>query len=318
MAKSIYVGLHTVNTDTPIIKKVEEVVVKNSSNAIKIVQGIYVKDDNGAIKQTYERLRTVTFAQDGTNEVLTGQDRVFAADQNNAFYNIKLNDYFSADDKRGKCMVIIKSGVYLLPSNTSNYGLDTGSSYGNHILDIVQNGKIYGAGGAGGAGGDGNGGTAAAGASGKAAIYIATDISMTLTGEISGGGGGGGGGAGDHDDDFWGDESAGGGGGGGGQCFGAGGAKSTYGTDGANGTAATAFEPGYGGKGGGDSDGSLFGGSGATAGTGGTGGIPGSAGTRGGAATSGDSPGYPGAGGAKGNKYKNQGSWKVNGTVATT
>lgn len=323
MAKSIYIGLHSDSNDTPIVKKVEEIAIKAASNStsdfpIKIVQGIYRKDDNGAIKQVYERKRTVTFTQNGNLETLTGQDRVFAADADNAFYNIKLNDYFSTDDKRGQCTVTIDNGVYLVPSNSWSYGLHTGSYYNDFTLKIYNNGTIYGAGGAGGNGRN-SGGTGYNGSNGEAAIYLNTDIDLINTGIIAGGGGGGGAGGNAFDDDCCGssDEIAGGGGGGGGQCFGTGGKGSTYGIDGKKGENATFLNPGYGGAGGNHK-------SQAIGGDGGNGGTPGSNGARGGSGDTDDGP-YGetnswagGSGGTKGKKYKNQYQWKVNGSIPTT
>jgi hypothetical protein len=316
-SKTIHVAIHEVldangEENDAIIKKVEEVVVKNASGAIKIIQSIHIKNDNGSIKQVYERLRTVEFANQYATAVTTGQDRRYTADSNNNFYDIDLDNYFNVDDKRGRCKITINSGVHLIPTSAAKYGIRTGGSYGKYILEIINEGDILGFGGAGGRGGSDGGGNGAAGGDGSPAFLVEADVTLSGSGNILGGGGGGGGGAGARDDDFWsGDENAPGGGGGGGQCYGPGGDYGSGSARGATaGSAGTDTSPGYGGAGGYDS-----GYPGARAGAGGAGGAVGQDGQRGYEDTEGDSGGSAGLGGDSGDRYINPSSYKINGAI---
>ena len=155
-------------------------------------------------------------------------------------------------------------------TSANNCALRTGSGWENDtemIIDIGNEGRIYGAGGNGGRGGDmdasgdpGQPGTSALG------IQLAgVEINVASGGIIKAGFGGGGGGGNGRQEDKNADRRAGGGGGGGGQGFpaGSGGVKGdgNGGSSATNGTAGDLNEAGEGG-GGGNNDNQAYGASG--------------------------------------------------------
>ena len=152
----------------------------------------------------------------------------------------------------------------------NNCALRTGSGWENDtemIIDIGNEGRIYGAGGNGGRGGDMDA-SGDAGQPGTSALGIqlaGVEINVASGGIIKAGFGGGGGGGNGRQEDKNADRRAGGGGGGGGQGFpaGSGGVKGdgNGGSSATNGTAGDLNEAGEGG-GGGNNDNQAYGASG--------------------------------------------------------
>lgn len=182
-----------------------------------------------------------------------------------------------------KVIATIASGVYIYSNSTGSYAFTIMGSFPGGLQFSIDGATFLGKGGKGGNGGSdvGVSGAGSAGSAGGPALYVATPVTITGIGTISGGGGGGGGGGGTY---AKGGSSGGGGGGGiGSGNAGAGGANNSLG-QGAAGAAGTLTAPGAGGSPGGGAGGSY-----ASTGGAGSGGGGGGAGGAGGAAISGNS-----------------------------
>ena len=185
--------------------------------------------------------------------------------------------------------VTINSGVYVYSLSTADpaFSVHTGYPTGS-VINIINNGLIYGAGGDGGDGAAYTGGptlvAATVGGAGGTAFKTVTNCNLTNNGVIAGGGGGGGGGGAAYFTSGKGNTSYGGGGGGGGRGRSGGaagtGGNCSYGTDydGSNGTAGSISAAGSGGAGGSVS-GTEYGGTGGNGGALGTAGSAGQDGT---------------------------------------
>lgn len=187
----------------------------------------------------------------------------------------------------------IASGVVVYSTSTSNAALTVSGSFPNGVY-LTNSGTILGKGGDG-----GNGGLFSSPTSGQAGgtgMSVASSITITNNGRISGGGGGGGGGLGSTDSISG--EQLGGGGGGGGIGNGGGGSGGGGGYPGQSGTSGTLTANGTGGLGYASS--SYYGG-----GNGGSYGTAGAAGNNGGAS------GGPAGACLTGNSYI---TWAATGT----
>ena len=144
-------------------------------------------------------------------------------------------------------------------SNANNCALRTGTGWEGDtemVIDVGNEGRIYGAGGNGGRGGDmdASGDDGQTGTSGLGISLANVEVNVAGQGIIKAGFGGGGGGGNGRQEDKNADRRAGGGGGGGGQGFpaGSGGAAGggNHNSDGQAGTAGSLNEHGEGGEGG--------------------------------------------------------------------
>jgi hypothetical protein len=109
------------------------------------------------------------------------------------------NIFTAAGSPAGAVIVnlTINTGVTVGSSSTATAALETGTFASGSVVNIINNGNIYGAGGAGGAGGNGGASVENFGSNGLAggsAISLHYPVSITNNGSIWAGGGGGGGG----------------------------------------------------------------------------------------------------------------------------
>lgn len=198
-------------------------------------------------------------------------------DPNDHYITIDVNQYcinirnihdtlFPSPTSSTRVFVTVETGVIVGSTSTGIPSLDVGTWPTGVTIEIVNNGRIQGAGGQGGHGGNYTGDGPWPGNPGGVALYARRPITLKNNGQLFGGGGGGGGGT----QQGGGSMSAGGGGGGGaGTYAGYGGARGTASSsnNAADGASGTAMSGGSGGAG------RTFGVT--IAGTGGDGGGPG-------------------------------------------